>query len=525
VAKEIRLPKMGQTMEEGTIVRWLVEVGSEIKRGDVLCEVETDKATMEMDSPVDGFIKAILVKTDSVVAVNAPVAVVGAKDEVVGADFIASLGGAQAEAAPAAVSASAAAAPAPAPAAAPTAAVSVPAGVKAIVLEKMGQTMEEGTIVKSLVKVGDKVSRGDVIFEIETDKATMEMEATFDGFVKFVAVKEGDTLPVGNLLMVVAGEKDQVPQSYIDSLTGVAPATQAQASPAAAAAVPAAAPAEKTSVKAGGRVFASPKARMFAKKLGVDLATVHGTGPGGRIVAADVEKGGAAAGPASEAKLGSRIPMTRLQKLTGERMLQSKREIPCFYLQVRADVTELVAYREELKKNGQSVSYNDFIMKALAVALVKYPIMTGQLAGDAVKTAGSIGIGLAIAIPDGLVAPIVKNCEKKALAAIAADSKAIIERARAGKLSVDDFAGGCISVSNLGAFGIESFIPIVVPGQCSILGVGQISDTLVPVRGDILTRKLMAMYLSVDHRIANGAYAAQFLDYFRKALEDTDTFR
>jgi pyruvate dehydrogenase E2 component (dihydrolipoamide acetyltransferase) len=351
------------------------------------------------------------------------------------------------------------------------------------------------------------------------------MEAAVEGFVKFVAVKEGDTLPVGNLLMIVGGEKDQVPASYIQSLSGgVVPRTETSAGTVKVAP----AVADKPSVKTGGRVFASPKARMFAKKKGVDLSSVKGTGPGGRVVAADVERttGGApAAAPAGELKLGSRVPIGRLQKITAEKMLQSKREIPCFYLQVRADVTELVAFREEMKKKGHAVSYNDFIMKALAISLVKYPIMTGQLAGDALKLADSVNIGLAVAITDGLVAPVLKDCDKKDLLTVASESKALIERARSNKLSVDDLHGGCISVSNLGGFGIESFIPIVIPGQCSILGIGQISETLVPVRSEVLNRKLMSMVLSVDHRVANGAYAAQFLDHCRKLLEDTDTFR
>lgn len=515
---------MGQTMEEGTIVKWLVQVGSEVKRGDILCEVETDKATMEMDSPADGFIKAILAQTDTVVPVNAPIAVVGTKDEVVSHEFLASLGVSAAAVSTAAAPVSAPAVPAPATAPAPS--VAIPAGLKPVMLEKMGQTMEEGSIVKVLVKVGDQVKRGDVIFEIETDKATMEMEATVEGFVKYLAVKEGDTLPVGSLLMIVGGQNDQVPQSYIDSLKGGAAVT--------AAPVPSAQPVVQAAIEApaartGGKVLASPKARMFAKKMGVNLSAVRGSGPGGRIVAADVEKAaaGTKAAPVhtGEVKLGSRIPMGRLQKLTAERMLQSKREIPCFYLQVKADVTDLVELRNRMKNEGRTVSYNDYIMKALAIALAKFPVMTGQLAGDHIKLADSIGIGLAISVPDGLVAPVIKDCQKKDLMTIAAESKAIIEKARSNKLSLDDFEGASITVSNLGSFGIESFIPIVIPGQCSILGIGQISETLVPVRSDILNRKLMSMVLSVDHRITNGAYAAQFLDYTRKLLEDTDTFR
>jgi pyruvate dehydrogenase E2 component (dihydrolipoamide acetyltransferase) len=265
---------------------------------------------------------------------------------------------------------------------------------------------------------------------------------------------------------------------------------------------------------------------MLARQRGVNLQEVAGSGPGGRVVAADVERSAGRSAPAGQIRLGSRVPITRLQKITAERMLQSKREIPCFYLQVQADVTEIVELRQEMRRKGLVVpSYNDFIAKALAIAIVKYPIMAGQLAGEYIKLAESVGIGLAVAVPDGLVAPVIKDCDKKDLNAIASDSKNLIERARAGKLSVDDFHGACITVSNLGGFGIESFIPIVVPGQCSILGVGRIADMLVLLRNEPVSRKVVTMVLSVDHRIVNGAYAAQFLDHFRKLLESADTFR
>jgi pyruvate dehydrogenase E2 component (dihydrolipoamide acetyltransferase) len=206
-------------------------------------------------------------------------------------------------------------------------------------------------------------------------------------------------------------------------------------------------------------------------------------------------------------------------------MLQSKREIPCFYLTVKADVTDLVEFRTKLNQTGGvKIAYNDFIVRAVAIGMEKFPIMTGQLDGETIRLAGSIGVGLAISVPDGLVAPIIKDVNKKDVAQIANDSKALVEKARNNKLSPADLEGGCITVSNLGAFGIESFIPIVVPGQCSILGIGQITDTCVPDNGNIMVRKLMNMTLSVDHKVANGAYAAQFLDYVRKLMEDTSTF-
>lgn len=206
-------------------------------------------------------------------------------------------------------------------------------------------------------------------------------------------------------------------------------------------------------------------------------------------------------------------------------MVQSKHEIPCFYLSVKADVTDLVKFRFKLNKTSDvKVAYNDFIIRAVALGLEKFPIMTGQLAGETIQLADSIGVGLAISVPGGLVAPIVKDVNKKDVRQIARDSKALIEKARSNKLAPTDLEGGCITVSNLGAFEIESFIPIVVPGQCSILGIGKISETCVPESGNIMIRKLMSMILSIDHKVTNGAYAAEFLDYVRKLLEDTSTF-
>jgi pyruvate dehydrogenase E2 component (dihydrolipoamide acetyltransferase) len=404
---------------------------------------------------------------------------------------------------------------------------------KEVRLPQLGQTMEEGTIVNCLVNIGDKVKKGDVIFEIETDKATLEMESPTEGFVKHILVKVDDTLPIGAPVLVLGAENEDVPQSFVDSLTGAAPAsaktTPAVKSPPAVES----AKGEPEPVKPAGRILASPRAKKLAADLGVDLAKVTGTGPAGKITEQDVQNATSAkhsapsapAAPAAEPKAGQAIPLNRLQRITAEKMLKSKREIPCFYLTVKADVTDLVTLRTKLNETGDvKLSYNDFLLKAVATGLEKFPIMTGQLAGEQIKLADSIGIGLAISVPDGLVAPIVKDVNKKDVRQIAIDSQALIDRARSNKLAPEDIEGGCITVSNLGAFGIDNFIPIVVPGQCSILGIGQITDTCVPDNGNILVRKLMNMTLSVDHKVANGAYAAKFLDFVRKLLEDTSSF-
>lgn len=400
-------------------------------------------------------------------------------------------------------------------------------------LPQLGETMENGTIVSCLVKVGGEVKKGDVIFEIETDKATLEMESPGAGFVKSILAEVNQTLPVGAPILILGDKDEQVPQSFIDSLMGGPAAAAAAKSAGVTATAGPAAPAVEPS-KLAGKVMASPRAKKLAEELGVNLATVKGTGPAGKINEEDVKNAAdttrAKTAPlttfAIEVKLGVTIPLNRLQKITAERMLKSKHEIPCFYLTVRADVTDLVALRATMNETSDvKISYNDFIVKAVAAGLEKFPIMTGQLAGDSIKLAQAIHVGLAIAVPDGLVAPIVKDVNKKDIKQIARDSQALIEKARSNKLSPADLEGGCITVTNLGAFGIASFIPIVVPGQCSILGIGQITDTCVPDNGNILVSKLMNMTLSVDHKITNGAYAAQFLDFVRKMLEDASAFK
>lgn len=350
-----------------------------------------------------------------------------------------------------------------------------------VTLPQLGKTMQEGTIVKCLVKVGDKVGRGDVLFEIETDKATMEMESPAGGFVKTILVEPGQTLAVHEPVLILGGKDEQVPQGLIDS--------------------------PKTAVSSKG------------------VTSVEPARPTISVTQADIAAAAATAAPQSEYQLGQVVPLNRLQKITGQRMLQSKREIPCFYLTVRADVTELVKYRRKINAGrAVKVSYNDFIIQAAAMGLERFVIMTGQAEGETIRLADSIDIGLAISTPGGLVAPVVKDANKKDVLQIARDTQALAERARNNKLSPDDLAGGCITISNLGSFGIESFIPVVPPGQCSILGVGEIVDTPVPDGGQMTVRKLMSLTVAVDHRVANGSYAGQFLDYVRKLLQDASNF-
>lgn len=339
---------------------------------------------------------------------------------------------------------------------------------KEVRLPQLGQTMQEAIVLSCLVKPGDEVKKGDYIFEIETDKATLEMESPANGVVKHILVETDQTISVGAPLLILGGRDEQVPKSFLDSLKIAAPA-----------------------VKAISAEPESPPADM----------------------------------PTTAVRGGKTIPLTKTQKIIAQRMLKSKREIPCFYLTVKVDVTDLVELRAEMNKAADvKIAYNDFFIKAVAIGLQKYPIMTGRLAADAIQLPDTINIGLAVSTPNGLIVPVVKDVGKKNVKQIAADTSSLIEKAQNEKLSLTDLEGACISISNLGAFGINSFIPIVIPGQCSIIGIGRIIDTCIPENDNFGIRKSMSMTLAVDHRVTNGAYAAQFLDFTRKLLEDTSVF-
>jgi pyruvate dehydrogenase E2 component (dihydrolipoamide acetyltransferase) len=343
-------------------------------------------------------------------------------------------------------------------------------------LPKFGDTMEEGTIVDCKVNIGDHVKSGDVLFEVETDKATLEIESPADGFVKQIMAEVGGSYRIETPLLILGNKDERISDEFLCSLKASTPATPTIAK-------------------------SKPAKRDKISDVPMPIPVLP-----------------------QDLKLGQTIPVSKLQKITAQKMLRSKQELPCFYLNSRADVTDLVAYRAKFNQAGkEEASYNDFIIKAIAIGLEKFPIMTGQIDGDDIKLAKSIGVGLAISTPEGLIAPIVKDPDKKTIAEIARYSRQLIERTKNNQLTLDDLEGGCITISNLGAFGVDSFIPIVVPGQCSILGIGKITDVCVPA-GDtpdtLGVRKMMNMTLSVDHKVANGGYAAQFLDFVKKTLED-----
>jgi pyruvate dehydrogenase E2 component (dihydrolipoamide acetyltransferase) len=343
-------------------------------------------------------------------------------------------------------------------------------------IPKLGKTMAEAVVVEYRVKVGDEVKEGDCLFEIETDKAAVEIESPADGFVRHILAELGRPLAVGEPVLILADKDEPIPQTLVETL----------------------------------------------KPVYLENSTVENNCDNSCAVSME-----AMPEPVSpdQIALGSIVPLSRLQKITAERMLRSKQRKPCFYLTVKADVTELVALRERLNKEPEvSISYNDLLIRAVTVGLKKFPIMAGRLAGDKIQMPQTINIGLAVSVENDVVVPVVKDVLGKSLRQIAQETAVLGEKAVRNKLKPAELEDGSITISNLGPFGVESFIPIVIPGQCSILGIGAIIDTCVPDNAKTATRKLISLTLAVDHRIANGAYAAGFLDFVKKTLEDTSNF-
>lgn len=422
---------------------------------------------------------------------------------------------------------------------------------KFIEMPKLSDTMTEGTLAKWTVKEGDKVTVGKAIADIETDKATMEYASPFEGVLhKFIATP-GGKVPLGAPLAVILEDGEAVPADLDDLIAkakaSAAPAPVAEKKPAASAAKVAAsgprlpqAPQHKSRAVAGGaalRVKASPLAKKVAAERGVDLNSLVGTGPGGRIVREDVENapvGGGSAGrvaatPAIRPVIGpedERVPTSSMRNIIAERLLASKTQIPHFYLQMEVDAGPLMAFRAHLnasteKSGGNKYTVNDFILKSVIRAAQAQPAINAAWDGDAIVKFKSVGLSVAIAIDDGLVTPVIKEAEKKTLLQISQGVKDLAGKAKNKKLSPDDFAGGTITVSNLGAYGIDQFAAIINPPQAAIVAIGSIrSAPVVNDKGQIVVGQRMWVGLSGDHRVVDGAVAATFLAEMRKLLEN-----
>lgn len=399
-----------------------------------------------------------------------------------------------------------------------------------VFMPKMGDGMSEGTILRWLKKEGDAVEVGDIIAEIETDKASVELPADVSGKLAVIVAKEGDTVPVGSTIAEIVGEGEQ-PQ--VTPSLSVARAPEESPSGAPVEMPEPASPVQE-------RVKASPLARRIAEEAGIDLAVVKGTGPGGRIVERDVQafiatRQAAPRAPISEPKrpvaevevpipTGGE-PLSRMRRLIAERTTLTKQTVPHFYVTMEIDMAEALALRERinavLPEGTPKLSVNDLVTKASVVALGRYPRVNALYQNDRIYPSEEIHIGIAVALPDGLIIPVLRNCERKTLRQIAADTRHLVEKARAGRLSPDEYSGSTFTISNLGMYGVDEFIAIINPPAVAILAVGAVQRQPVALPDDtVAVRPRMKVALSADHRALDGAVAAEFLRELKQILEN-----
>ena len=408
-----------------------------------------------------------------------------------------------------------------------------------ILMPALSPTMTEGNLLKWHKKEGDAVRAGDVVAEIETDKATMEVEATDEGRLGRIVVPEGtEGVPVNAVIALLLGE-DEDAASLAKAEAAPAPAAPAKPaptppSPAAKPAAPPAKPAPDVAPPAAGdRVFASPLARRMAEQAGLDLAAMKGSGPHGRIVKADIDTArgraapvAAAAAPAVAPAAGlpayTELPVSGVRKIVARRLVEAKREAPHFYLTIDCGIDGLLKIRQDLnaRSDDYKLSVNDFVIRAAALALKRVPAANASWAETVIRRYHAADISVAVAIPDGLITPIVRNADAKGLAAISNEMKDLADRARAGKLKPEEFQGGTFSVSNLGMYGIREFAAVINPPQGAILAVGAGEKRAIVKDGALAVATVMSCTLSVDHRVVDGVVGAEFLAAFKKLIEN-----
>ncbi|MCI0856702.1 MAG: 2-oxo acid dehydrogenase subunit E2 [Chloroflexi bacterium] len=406
--------------------------------------------------------------------------------------------------------------------------------ISEVVMPQMGADMEEGTIIKWLKSEGDTVERGEIIAEIETDKANVEIEAFDGGVFRKTLASEGDTIDVGTIIAIIAAADDDI-SAYDNGAAATAAKPEAAAppdqekepTPKAAGEEPVQPRTEAAPVSSDGRVRASPVARRLAQEHNVDLTTITGTGPDGRIVKRDVEAAMAGgpprkAVPAAPAGTTTTIEMSKMRQTIARRMAQSKREAPHYYITVDIDMTEAERLRRQLNdavEDYPRVSVNDLIVRASAISLARHPMFNSWFIDEQVQQHSDINVCIAIALDEGLIAPAILDTASKTLGEIGNASRDLAGRAKSGALKPAEYTGGTFTVSNLGMFGVEALIAIIQPPQTAILGIGGVRTVPVVRDGRIETAELMKTALSADHRVTDGAQGAQFLNEIRRLLE------
>ena len=398
-----------------------------------------------------------------------------------------------------------------------------------VTLPRLGQGMETGTIVRWLKSEGENVEKGDPLYELDTEKVTQEVEAEASGVLLKILAGEGEEIEVGKAIAVIGQEGEEIPAAVAEAPKEE---PQAEAEPAPAP-EPETAPEPEQRVEStnGGRVKASPLARRIARERGVELSSLRGTGPEGRIVAEDVERAAASGAVSAPAPAAAPVPtgevevvkLNQMRKTIARRMTEAW-EAPAFQIAMSADMSASIRLREALlarvKEGGVRPTYSDILTKVVALALLRHRDMNAHFAGDSVELFPTANIGIAVAIPHGLVVPVIPNCEARSIPEIAAARADLVERTRGGKLRSEDLEGGTFTISNLGMYGVERFTAVLNPPQAGILAVGAIEERAVVVDGDFEIQPRMDLTLTVDHRSVDGATASEFLATVKSLLEE-----
>ncbi|SDG87983.1 dihydrolipoamide acetyltransferase family protein [Mucilaginibacter gossypii] len=546
MAEVVKMPKMSDTMTEGVLAKWHKKVGDKVKSGDVLAEIETDKATMDFESYQDGTLLYIGIQEGAAAPVDSVIAILGKEGEDYKSLLDQAGSGAAAEpakeAAPAADRAPAAT---PAPAAPKVDLSSIPATV--IRMPLLSDTMTEGTIEKWNFKVGDKVKADDSLADVATDKATMEVVGYEAGTLLYIGVKEGEAAKVNDIIAIVGKEGTDITPLLQDG--GSAPA--AEAAPGAEAKTEASASATATAPESSSdddsRVKASPLARKIAKDKGINLNDVKGSAEGGRIIKKDVEEytpsakpaaapvteAAPAAAPAAAAKAPivlptftgeekfSERPVTQMRKAISRRLSESLFTAPHFYVTMSIDMDQAIVARTRMNEIAPvKISFNDFVVKACAVALRQHPAINSSFLGDKIRTNEHVHVGVAVAVDEGLLVPVIKFADGKSLSHISVEVKEFAGKAKSKKLQPNEMEGSTFTISNLGMFGVDEFTAIINTPNACILAVSGIQAVPVVKNGAVVPGNIMKVTLSADHRVVDGATAAAFLQTLKQLLEE-----
>ncbi|WP_026966142.1 pyruvate dehydrogenase complex dihydrolipoamide acetyltransferase [Algoriphagus terrigena] len=548
MAEIIRMPKMSDTMEEGVIAAWLKKVGDTVKPGDILAEVETDKATMELESYEEGVLLYIGVQEKDSVPVNGVIAIIGEKGEAYEQLLNGSAAPAEAkkeESKPEAKAAEPEKSEEAPKAEAPAEKIDTSSiNATVITMPKMSDTMQEGTIATWLKKVGDAVKSGEIIAEVETDKATMELESYEDGVLLYIGVEAGNSVAVDGVIAVI-GEKGADYQTLLKTQQGgskpAAPA-EAKVEPAPEAKTETPAPAAKTTAAPsapaaanGERVIASPLAKKMAEEKGFDIRQVSGSGEGGRIIKKDIESFVPSAAPAAAsatASAASSAPavgvesfreekVSQMRKVIAKRLAESKFGAPHFYLTMEINMDKAIEARKSMNEiSPVKISFNDMVIKASAAALRQHPKVNSSWLGDKIRYNDHIHIGMAVAVEEGLLVPVIRFADSLSLSQISNQAKTLGGKAKNKELQPKDWEGNTFTISNLGMFGIDEFTAIINPPDACILAVGGIKETVIVKEGQMKIGNIMKVTLSCDHRVVDGSVGSAFLITLKSLLED-----